>query len=161
MDIFGGKPLGIFTAPQSGEPSMPSQDNLSLWSELEQRDMKLAITQPPNNYFEKMIQWTEQGKLWRFPISNEQGWEEEAKVSFADHVFLETHLEDWCPTSGPIRHFMELVCVGLSKNYYLSVKEKQNHIAWFREYFEDKKEMLKEIIIQGDENVKKIEGTSP
>lgn len=104
-----------------------------------------------------MIQWTEQGKLWRFPIDNEQGWEAEAQVSFADHVFLEAHLEGWCPTTGPIRHFMELVCVGLSKNHYWTVTEKQEHIAWFRDYFEDKREMLKEIIIQADEPAK-VEG---
>ena len=33
---------------------------------------------------------------------------------FYNHVFLEHHLEPWCPRSGPIRQFMETVCLGLS-----------------------------------------------
>lgn len=64
---------------------------------------------------------------------------------FSEHIFLEQHLEDWCPTKGPIRHFMELVCVGLSKNPYLSAKEKREHIMWFKEYFDSKKDLLKEL----------------
>jgi len=31
------------------------------------------MTLPPSNAFEEMIQWTEEGKLWTFPIDNEQG----------------------------------------------------------------------------------------
>lgn len=154
VDLFAGEPLNIFNV-DSLPPATAQKDSLTLWPELQERELKMAVTQPPKNHFEKMIQWTDQGKLWRFPINNEQGWEEDAKtVSFSEHVFLETHLEGWCPTSGPIRHFMELVCVGLSKNHYWTVTEKQAHIAWFRDYFEDKREMLKEIIIQaGDEKL--------
>ena len=55
---------------------------------------------------------------------------------FHAHVFLEPHLELWCPKKGPVRHFMELVCVGLSKNPYISVENKIGHIQWFQEYFE-------------------------
>lgn len=73
------------------------------------------------------------------------GMEEEQNVYFAEHVFLEKHLESWCPTKGPIRHFMELVCVGLSKNPYMSVQHKKEHIEWFQNYFNDKKQLLKEI----------------
>ena len=72
------------------------------------------------------------------------GLEEEKKVYFTDHVFLEKHLEPWCPLKGPIRHFMELVCVGLSKNPYLTVEAKKEHVLWFREYFKDKLELLQE-----------------
>ena len=31
------------------------------------------ITVPPSNAFEEQIQWTKEGKLWTFPINNEQG----------------------------------------------------------------------------------------
>lgn len=58
---------------------------------------------------------------------------------------MERHLKDWCPRKGPIRHFMELVCVGLSKNPYMTVNEKKEHIAWFREYFASKQDLLKEL----------------
>ena len=55
---------------------------------------------------------------------------------FHAHVFLDHHLEPWCPKKGPIRHFMELVCVGLSKNPYISVEKKIEHISWYKDYFE-------------------------
>lgn len=69
----------------------------------------------------------------------------EENVYFTDHIFLEKHLEPWCPKKGPIRHFMELVCVGLSKNPYLSVERKRDHISWYKEYFKDKKQLLQEV----------------
>lgn len=73
------------------------------------------------------------------------GMEEEQSVHFSEHVFMERHLKGWCPKSGPIRHFMELVCVGLSKNPYLTVEEKLDHIMWYREYFESKQDVLQEV----------------
>jgi len=121
-DLFGGKPLGIFI---NANELKDSPDTLSTWNYLHQRELKLAVTHPPRNYFEKMALWTEQGKLWKFPIDNEQGMDDEAKNYFTEHVFLEKHLESWCPTKGPIRHFMELVCVGLSKNPYFTVTQKK------------------------------------
>lgn len=77
-------------------------------------------------------------------------------MSFEDHVFLEQHLDGWCPEKGPIRHFMELVCVGLAKNYWLTVEEKKRHIMWYRDYFADKKTLIKElgagnIAVEGDQ----------
>nr|CAG4651765.1 EOG090X04UC [Triops cancriformis] len=112
---------------------------------LAKRELQLMTTHPPRNGFEEMIQWTEQEKVWRFPINNEQGLEEEAKVGFHEHVFLEHHLQGWCPRRGPIRHFMELVCTGLSKNPYITVEQKKEHIMWFRDYFQGKREILTEI----------------
>jgi len=72
------------------------------------------------------------------------GQDEESKVYFTEHVFLEHHLEPWCPKKGPVRHFMELVCVGLSKNPYITVQMKLEHINWFRNYFEEKKQILQD-----------------
>lgn len=69
-------------------------------------------------------------------------------MSFTDHIFLDKHLEGWCPAKGPLRHFMELVCVGLSKNPYYSVQDKIDHINWFKQYFEEKKDVLQKVIIQ-------------
>ncbi|XP_043504838.1 28S ribosomal protein S31, mitochondrial [Polistes fuscatus] len=118
---------------------------LSTWAFLEKRELDLIANHPPQNIFQEMIQWTESGKLWKFPIDNEIGMEKESNVHFTEHVFLERHLKDWCPTTGPIRHFMELVCVGLSKNPYMTVKEKTDHIEWYKEYFKGKKEILLEL----------------
>lgn len=71
--------------------------------------------------------------------------EQEQNVYFTEHIFLEKHLEPWCPPKGPVRHFMELVCVGLSKNPYMTVETKKGHIEWYKNYFEDKKQLLKEV----------------
>ena len=46
---------------------------------------------------------------------------------FHEHVFLKHHIEDWCPTTGPVRHFMEVVCVGLQRNPYITVEKKVSH----------------------------------
>ena len=62
---------------------------------------------------------------------------------FHEHIFLDKYLEDF-PKQGPIRLFMELVTCGLSKNPYLSVKQKVEHIEWFRNYFNEKRDILKE-----------------
>lgn len=75
-------------------------------------------------------------------VSLPVGMDDDAE--FHEHIFLEKHLKDF-PKQGPIRHFMELVICGLSKNPYLSVKQKIEHIEWFRNYFEEKKEFLQEI----------------
>jgi small subunit ribosomal protein S31 len=100
-------------------------------------------------FAEKMILWTEEGKVWKFPIDNEQGMEVEKNTDFTEHVLLEMHLDGWCPTRGPIRHFMELVCVGLSKNCFLSAQEKRDHIMWYKEYFESKSEVLGDLLKLG------------
>lgn len=70
--------------------------------------------------------------------------EEELKVPFHEHVFLNHHLENGFPQHGPVQHFMELVVAGLSKNHQLTVQQKLEHIAWFRDYFQQKEEILKE-----------------
>ena len=79
--------------------------------------------------------------------------ENEEKVHFSEHVFMERHIKDWCPKRGPIRHFMELVCVGLSKNPYMTVEEKVRHITWYKDYFEDKKDLLNELGVFDDKTM--------
>ncbi|CAG9135912.1 unnamed protein product [Plutella xylostella] len=140
VDIFSGEPLGIFTTKSENYGT-----TLEVWEALKQRELTLATAQPPANYFQKMALWTKQGKVWKFPIDNEQGLEEENDVHFSEHIFLDAHLDGWCPSKGPIRHFMELVCVGLSKNPFYTVKEKRDHILWYKEYFESKKAVLTEV----------------
>lgn len=68
--------------------------------------------------------------------------EEEKAVGFHEHIFLNKHLSPWCPKTGPVAHFMELVCVGLSKNPYLTVNEKKEHISWYKNYFDQHKHLL-------------------
>ncbi|XP_045113308.1 28S ribosomal protein S31, mitochondrial-like [Portunus trituberculatus] len=146
VDLFGGEPLGIFKKGDKDTPGPATPVSvLPTWERLYQHELEQSMQHPPNNAFVEMIQWTNQGKLWTFPIDNEAGLVEEMKVGFHEHVFLERHLEGWCPKRGPIRHFMELVCTGLSKNPYLTVERKQAHIEWYKNYFSQKEDLLKEL----------------
>jgi hypothetical protein len=63
--------LGIFNMDRLAE--FQSGPRLSTWSNLHAKELKLSVTHPPSNIFEQMILWTDQGKLWHFPINNEQG----------------------------------------------------------------------------------------
>ncbi|NXM77384.1 RT31 protein, partial [Serilophus lunatus] len=138
-----GKRLNIFTkASTEPEHALKTVSSPTIWDLEFAKEIAAVTAQPPRNGFEEMIQWTKEGILWEFPIDNEVGMEDDAE--FHEHIFLEKHLEGF-PKEGPIRHFMELVICGLSKNPYLSVKQKIEHIEWFEKYFEEKKEYLQEI----------------
>ncbi|KAM6293266.1 small ribosomal subunit protein mS31 isoform 2-T2 [Porphyrio hochstetteri] len=138
-----GKRLNIFTkASTETENALEAVSSPTIWDVEFAKQIAAVTAQPPRNGFEEMIQWTKEGILWEFPIDNEAGMEDDAE--FYEHIFLEKHLEGF-PKQGPIRHFMELVICGLSKNPYLSVKQKIEHIEWFQNYFEEKKEYLQEI----------------
>lgn len=71
--------------------------------------------------------------------------ENEAEVSFSDHVFLDSHLEQF-PDIAPVQEFMTLVLNGLSKNSFLSVDEKETIIDWYRNYFDEKKDLILEAL---------------
>ncbi|NXD50953.1 RT31 protein, partial [Corvus moneduloides] len=138
-----GKRLNIFTKTSTEpEDALKIVSSPTIWDLEFAKEVAAVTAQPPRNGFEEMIQWTKEGILWEFPIDNEVGMEDDAE--FHEHIFLEKHLEGF-PNEGPIRHFMELVICGLSKNPYLSVKQKVEHIEWFQKYFEEKKELLQEI----------------
>lgn len=70
LDLFDGEPIGIF---ESVEQLKVEQDSLKTWNKLEQHELRLRMSMAPRNYFEKMAYWTEEGKVWHFPIDNEQG----------------------------------------------------------------------------------------
>ncbi|XP_048823815.1 28S ribosomal protein S31, mitochondrial [Lagopus muta] len=141
--LKAGKRLNIFTkASPETENALKTVSSPTIWDVEFAKEIAAVTEQPPRNGFEEMIQWTKEGILWEFPIDNEAGMDDDAE--FHEHIFLEKHLKDF-PKQGPIRHFMELVICGLSKNPYLSVKQKIEHIEWFRNYFEEKKEFLQEI----------------
>jgi small subunit ribosomal protein S31 len=72
-------------------------------------------------------------------------WESEQSTGFHEHVFLD-HLTEDFPKRGPLRHFIDLVVVALSKNAFLTAEQKREHIQWFREYFTTKQEILMETL---------------
>lgn len=136
------KPLEIFQPVQNEESSTTTI--LKTWHAISDREMRILTAQPPRNLIEDMANMTDKGILWHFPINNEQGINEEEMDSFIEHVFLERHIESWCPESGPLRDFMEAVCTTLSKNAFMTAEKKLEYINWFRDYFDqpDQKDIL-------------------
>lgn len=66
------------------------------------------------------------------------------------------------PSSGPIRHFMELVCTGLSKNPYMSVDKKVDMLNWYEQYFDAaKQERLANLQEQAAAEARKSTGLQP
>ncbi|XP_025118720.3 28S ribosomal protein S31, mitochondrial isoform X3 [Bubalus bubalis] len=141
-NIYKGKRLNIFELKPVAEEAPETEAAPSLWDVEFAKQLAAVTEQPFQNGFEEMIQWTKEGKLWEFPINNEAGFDDDGS-EFHEHIFLDKYLEGF-PKEGPIRHFMELVTCGLSKNPYLSVKQKVEHIEWFRNYFNEKQDILKE-----------------
>ncbi|KAL3043000.1 hypothetical protein OYC64_020836 [Pagothenia borchgrevinki] len=141
---LSGPRLDIFrhTTDKDGVESAVARP--TLWDIVLANDLSLSTEQTHRNGLEEMIQWTKEGRMWQYPINNEAGLEEEASVPFHEHIFLEEHLQEGFPRQGPVRHFMELVVAGLSKNPYLTVQQKRDHISWFRDYFHQKEDVLKE-----------------
>ena len=70
VDLHSGIKLGIFTGPL---PESSDMDLIPAWRACHDREMKILSTPPPRNALEEMILQTNQGKLWHFPINNEQG----------------------------------------------------------------------------------------
>lgn len=69
--LFNSEPLGIFITDKN---SLKDEGEANeTWQNLYERELRLAVTHPPANYFQQMILWTDQGKIWKFPIDNEQG----------------------------------------------------------------------------------------
>nr|XP_048312274.1 28S ribosomal protein S31, mitochondrial isoform X1 [Myodes glareolus] len=140
--LFKGKRLSIFDVKAFADEAPEAAAPPSLWEIEFAKQLATVSEQPLGNGFEEMIQWTKEGKLWEFPINNEAGFDDDGS-EFHEHIFLDKYLEGF-PKQGPIRNFMELVTNGLSKNPYLSVKQKVEHIEWFKNYFNEKRDILKE-----------------
>ncbi|XP_032389872.1 small ribosomal subunit protein mS31 [Etheostoma spectabile] len=144
-NLFSGKRLNIFFPTTDGEDGVESAvARPTLWDMDFANQLSLSTNQTPRNGLEEMIQWTKDGKMWQYPINNEAGLEEESNVPFHEHILLAKHLEEGFPRQGPVRHFMELVVAGMSRNPYLTVQQKREHISWFRDYFHQKEDVLKE-----------------
>lgn len=71
IDIWNGEPSEQF---KDMRPTPSNVPELKTWKKLEENELKALTTYSPANIFQEMILWTEQGKLWKFPIDNEQGF---------------------------------------------------------------------------------------
>lgn len=70
INLIGNEPIGIF---DKIDQLQTKDDTLNTWNKLEKHELRLRMSTAPRNYFEKMAYWTEDGKIWHFPIDNEQG----------------------------------------------------------------------------------------
>ena len=70
VDLFSGNPMGIFTGPME---ESSDQNMLVTWRACQQRELRILSTPSPRNALEEMVLLTKQGKLWNFPVDNEQG----------------------------------------------------------------------------------------
>jgi small subunit ribosomal protein S31 len=143
FNFKSGNGLNIFN--EQGQSSLISRTNESfIWENYNQFELNQLFVPAPLNGFEEMIELTNEGKLWNFPIDNEQGVEEnEADISFDQHIFLEGYLEKF-PQIDPVQQFMTLVLSGISHNGFLSLSEKTEVIQWYKNYFDEKLDTLKE-----------------
>ena len=151
--LYDSQPLGIFAREDLAKASAVKTTKTSLFDELMNEEHNLLTKTFARNAFEEQIQWTEEGKLWHFPIDNEFKWDDEANTSFVDHVFVERLLNEkryGFPKAGPVRHFMELVCVGLSKNAFMSANQKREVVSWFANYFKDKYAIIEKAVADAE-----------
>lgn len=54
----------------------------SLWDIEFANQLALSINHQPRNGLEEMIQWTKDGKLWQYPINNEDGDSDTQDIDF-------------------------------------------------------------------------------
>ena len=114
----------------------------TIWSMHYNQEIKSAFETLPINGFDEMVMLTNEGKLWRFPIDNEQDIDEtEAQIPFYEHIFLDSYLDKF-PQIEPVQEFMILALNGLSQNSFLSLNEKKEIIDWYVKYFEEKKDLI-------------------
>ena len=70
-----------------------------------------------------------------------KGLEAEQEVPFHEHVFLDRWLEGFDRRSA-VGQFLEVICLALSKNPYITVQRKQETFDWFIRYFKEHEDIL-------------------
>ena len=141
-------PLNLFRSSQQ----ISHEKTKELWSELEMEDLKMHEQKSPKNAFEEMINWTKEGKLWKYPINNEEGIVTNER--FDDHVFFDDLIEQ-SPDKQPIREFMNDAALGLSKNPHMTAERKRSYLQYYNEYFNENKDLVETMLDEDDERATK------
>ncbi|KAI0988578.1 hypothetical protein GJ496_011414 [Pomphorhynchus laevis] len=139
--LKSGQPLNIFNNDKSpGE----KYEQLAFWKAFDEYKIDILNKTKPNNSWEELIELTNEGKIWHFPINNEQGVDNDKLDSFDEHLlFNENELiqnDPWISKNSVVKELLELLILGLSRNHYMTVSEKQNHFNWFIDYLKSKRE---------------------
>lgn len=140
---FGNSEMFNYATDKRCSDNELETNRLKIWDQLQEYDTKNAEIRLPTNGFEEAILLTEQGRLWRYPIDNEQGLDKEREVPFEDHVFLDHLLEDF-PKNEHVQMVMQLIVAGLGKNHWITVERKHEIIQFYKEYFEEKRDLYKQ-----------------
>lgn len=140
---FGCSKMFQYATSRANKEHELNTNRLKTWDKLAERELYDMAHSFPWNGFQEMIQLTEDGKLWPYPIDNELGLDEEKKVPFEDHIFLDQHLKGFSDDER-IQSFMQLVIMGLSKNPYITVERKVRVIDFYKNYFDSKRELYKQ-----------------
>lgn len=133
LHLFTGMEISKHNYDQLNHPT----SRCPVFDAINELEISLMCSSSPLNQFEEWLQWTAEGKMWKFPIDNEQDWEEQ-QVPFHEHVFLKKHVDQRLLNCRPLATFMDLVCHGLAQNPHFTVEQKLEHLRWYASYFEDK-----------------------
>lgn len=139
---FGNSDLFNYATNKKFDKSELKTQYLDTWNKFLQYDKDNSQIKLPLNGFQEMIMLTEQGRLWKYPIDNEQGMEHEKSVPFEEHVFLDHLLEDF-PKNEYIQTLMQYVILGLGRNHWMTVERKHEIIKFYSDYFKDKEDVYK------------------
>lgn len=146
-ELAGASSLNLF---RSGK-QISQERSKKLWSDLEQEELKLLEQKSPKNAFEEMINWTNEGKLWKYPINNEEGLADQAeKERFDEHVFFDDLIEQ-SPDKQPIREFMNDAALGLSKNPFMTAERKRSYLQFYNDYFNQNKDLVDTLVDDDDD----------
>ena len=140
---FGTSDMFNYATNPKYDRAALNKQTLETWSRLQSHENEMTSRSIINNAIDELILLTEQGKLWHYPIDNEQGLDEEKKIPFEEHVFLDDRLEEF-PNDEYIRGFMEFVFSGLAKNPWITVERKQRIINFYKDYFNEKRDLYKQ-----------------
>ena len=147
-DELASKSLKLFRS----ERQIGREKNKKLWSDLEQEELNLLEQKSPKNAFEEMINWTNEGKLWKYPINNEEGLADLGeKERFDEHVFFDDLIEQ-SPDKQPIREFMNDAALGLSKNPYMTAERKRSYLQFYNDYFNQNKDLVDTLVDDEDDD---------
>ena len=78
IDLFNSQPpLGIFSKAIAENYKPSAHIELKTWNKCKNRELKILSTPAPRNFLEEMAVKTDEGIMWKFPINNEQGIEDD------------------------------------------------------------------------------------
>lgn len=158
---FGNSDFFNYATNRKFDQSQLRQLDLQVWNKLNEDEMKLSYIRLPLNGFEEMIQLTEEGKLWKFPIDNEQGLDAEHQVPFEEHVFLEDLIDGRFPKNDFIREFMVNITTGLARNHWITAQRKRDIITFYAEYFAERCDLYSKSGVDLEYPDPPISGTTP